>query len=167
MSSIIIYTTTADLDRLSVPSVIYTDTIAKNTIAIITYFENNPQLMLQFVGFNNALKRANQLNYEEKCGCFYKFLWNTQYNVVNSVSNTTLNFSQQVELYQYMLINWNNGQSYMHYLSAIALGILLKLKRAKYNITNGLCVCVSPLTTRTFANNYAFIQYLQENNINL
>jgi len=44
MSSIIIYTTTADLDRLSIPSLIYTDTIAHNTTAIITYFENNPQL---------------------------------------------------------------------------------------------------------------------------
>ena len=41
MSSIIIYTTTADLDRLSIPSLIYTDTIAHNTTAIITYFENN------------------------------------------------------------------------------------------------------------------------------
>lgn len=167
MSSIIIYTTTADLDRLSVPSIIYADTIAKNTTAITTYFENNPQLMLQFVGFNSALKLANQLNYEEKCGCFYKFPWNTQYNVVNSISTTTLIFSQQVELYQYMLMNWNNGLSYMRYLSAIALGILLKLKRAKYNISQGLCNCVSPLTTRTFSNNYAFIQYLKNNNLNL
>jgi len=167
MSSIIVYTTTADLDRLSVPSAIYSETIAKNTIAITTYFENNPQVMLQFVGFNSALKLANQLNYEEKCGCFYTFSWNTQYNVVNSVSKTILNFSQQVELYQYMLQNWNNGLSYMRYLSAIALGILLKLKRAKYNIQAGLCNCVSPLTTRTFPNNYAFIQYLKNNNLNL
>ncbi len=167
MSSIIVYTTTADLDRLCVPSAIYSETIAKNTTAITTYFENNPQVMLQFVGFNSALKLANQLNYEEKCGCFYTFSWNTQYNIVNSVSKTILNFSQQVELYQYMLQNWNNGLSYMRYLSAIALGILLKLKRAKYNIQAGLCNCVSPLTTRTFPNNYAFIQYLKNNNLNL
>ncbi len=167
MSSIIIYTTTADLDRLSVPSAIYTDTIAKNTNAIITYFENNPQVMIQFAGFNSALKRANQLNYENKCGCFYRFPWNTQYNVVNSVTSTILNFSQQVELYQYMLQNWNNGVSYMSYLSTIALGILLKIKRATYNINQGLCNCVSPLKTRTFQNNYAFIQYLRENNIKL
>ncbi len=167
MSSIIVYTTIADLDRLCVPSAIYTETIAHNITAITTYFENNPQVMLQFVGFNSALKRANQLNYEEKCGCFYTFPWNTQYNVVNSVSKTILNFSQQVELYQYMLQNWNNGASYMRYLSAIALGILLKLKRAKYNIQAGLCNCVSPLTTQTFPNNYAFIQYLKNNNLNL
>jgi hypothetical protein len=165
MSSIIVYTTTADLDRLSIPSIIYADTIAHNTTAIITYFENNPQIMLQFAGFNSALKRANQLNYEKKCGCFYTFPWNTQYNVVNNVSSTILNFSQQVELYQYMIMNWNNGQSYMHYLSTIALSILLKIKRTKYNIDRGLCNCVSPLTTRTFQNNYAFIQYLRENNI--
>ncbi len=167
MSSIIVYTTTADLDRLCVPSAIYAETIAHNTSAIITYFENNPQVMLQFVGFNSALKRANQLNYEKKCGCFYTFPWNTQYNVDNSVSSTILNFSQQVELYQYMLINWNNGVSYMRYLSAIALNILLKIKRAAYNIKAGLCNCVSPLTTQTFQNNYAFIQYLKNNNLNL
>ena len=42
MSSIIVYTTTADLDRLSVPSVIYADTIAKNFIVTIstTYTQN-------------------------------------------------------------------------------------------------------------------------------
>ncbi len=165
MSSIIIYTTTADLDRLSIPSAIYTETIAHNTTAITTYFENNPQVMLQFAGFNSTLKRTNQLNYEKKCGCFYTFPWNTQYNVEHSTTSTILNFSQQVELYQYMLINWNNGNSYMNYLSKIALGILLKLKRAKYNIDQGLCNCISPLTTRTFVNNYAFIQYLRDNNI--
>ncbi len=168
MSSIIVYTSVADLDRLAVPSVIYTETIARDTNAIITYFENNPQLMFQFAGFNSALKRANQLNYEKKCGCFYTFPWNTQYNVDNSVSQTILNFSQQVELYQYMIQHWNSpDQSYLQYLSQIALGILLKLKRAKYNIDNNLDVCCSPLTTRTFVNNYAFLQYLRENNISL
>lgn len=165
MSSIIVYTSTSELDRLSIPSAIYSDTIAKNSSAITTYFENNPELMLQFAGFNSALKRANQLNYEKKCGCFYTFPWNTQYNVEKSVSTTILNFSQQIELYQYMLIHWNDGVSYMRYLSVIALTILLKLKRAKYNIQNGLCNCVSPLTSRTFTNNYEFILYLKENNI--
>lgn len=167
MSSIIIYTTSVDLDRLSIPAVIYTETIAKNTTFITAYFENHPILMLQFIGFNTSLKRANQLNYEQKYGNLYKFPWNTQYNIINSISSTTLNFSQQVELYKYMIINWNNGQSYMRYLSTIALEIVFKLKRAKYNITNGLSVCFSPLTTRTFSNNYDFLQYLKENNFNL
>jgi hypothetical protein len=168
MSTIIVYTSVADLDRLAVPSVIYTETIARNTTAITTYFENNPQLMLQFVGMNSALKRANQLNYEKKCGCLYTFPWNTQYNVDNSISQTTLNFSQQVELYQYIIQHWNTpDQSYLQFLSAIALGILLKLKRAKYNIDNNLDVCCSPLTTQTFVNNYAFLQYLRTNNLPL
>lgn len=168
MSTIIVYTSVADLDRLAVPAVIYIETIARNTMAIITYFENNPQLALQFAGMNSALKYANQLNYEKKCGCLYTFPWNTQYNVVNSVPKTTLNFSQQVELYQYILQHWNTpDQSNLRYLSAIALTILLRLKRAKYNIENNLCVCCSPLTTRTFVNNYAFLQYLKDNNLPL
>lgn len=169
MSSIIVYTSVADLDRLAIPAVIYTDVIARNSAAILTYFENNPQLALQFAGMNSALKRANQLNYEKKCGCFYTFPWNTQYNVENSISQTTLNFSQQVELYKYMIQHWSPSpdQSYLRYVSAIALGLLLKLKRAKYNIENNLDVCCSPLTTRTFVNNYAFLQYLQENNLPL
>lgn len=168
MSSIIVYTSVSQLDQLILPSAIYTDTLARNTSALITYFENNPQLMLQFAGVNSALKQANQLNYNKKCGCFYTVPWNTQYNVVNSVSSTILNFSQQVELYQYLLQHWNNpDQSYFRYVSTIALYILLKLKRAKYNIDNNLDVCCSPLTTRTFVNNYAFLQYLRENNISL
>ena len=169
MSAIIVYTTTAELDQLCIPSAIYAETLAHNTNAIISYFESNPQVMLQFSGFNSALKQANQLNYDRKCGCFYTIPWNTQYNVVNSVPKTILNFSQQVELYQYMIANWNGNPptSYMRYLSVIALGILLNIKRAKYNIDNGLCVCKSPLTTITFQNNYQFILYLKENNIKL
>ncbi len=164
MSSIIVYTSISDLDRLAVPTAIYSDTIAHNTAALTTYFENHPELVLQFAGMNSALKYANQLNYNKKCGCLYSFPWNTQYNVVNSIPKTTLNFSQQVELYQYILQHWNNpNQSYLRYLSIIALTILLKLKRAKYNIENNLCVCCSPLTTRTFTNNYELLQYIKNN----
>ncbi len=164
--SVIVYTTTADLDRLAVPSAIYADTIARNTNALVAYFENNPQVMLAFAGMNSALKRANQLHYEKKCGCYYTFPWNTQYNVEEGVSATILNFSQQVELYIYMIQHWNTpDQSHLRYLSVIALGILAKLKRAKYNIDRGIDVCCSPMTTRTFVNNYAFIQYLRENAI--
>ncbi len=165
--SVGVFTNISDLDRLIVPTIIYTETLAKNTPAIITYFENNPQLMFQFIGLNVALKRSNQLNYERKCGCFYTVPWNTQYNVDNSVSSTILTFSQQVELYKYMLLHWSDGNSYTHYLSTIASSIILKLKRTKYNIDNNLSVCSSPLTTRTFTNNYAFLLYIRENNLPL
>jgi hypothetical protein len=167
---VVVYTNIEDLDRLAIPAAIYTETLAHNTSAIVAYMENNPSVLLGFAGFNSALKRANQLNSERKCGCLYTFPWQTQYAVVNSVSGSLyLTFSQQVELYQYMIANWygNPPASYMRYLSAIALSILLRLKQTKYIIDNGGCVCGSPLVTRSFSNNYEFLQFLKQNSIYL
>lgn len=167
--SIIVY---SSIDELLIPAAIYTETLAHNTSAIVAYFEANPQLIFQFVGFNGTLKRANQLDYERKCGCFYTIPWDSQYEVVNSVTaNLILNFTQQVEMYRFMIQNYNPdpatgfSASYMRYLSAIALGIALKLKQTKSYIDNNQCWCGSPLTTVSFANNYAYLLWLRQNNI--
>ena len=171
MSTVVaVYTNIADLDRLAIPAGIYTETLAHNTGAIVTYFENNIPVLLGFAGYNSALKKANQLNSDRKCGCLYTFGWQTQYAVVNGVTGSLyLTFSQQVELYQYMIANWygNPPASYMRYLSAIALMILLRLKQTKYLIENGGCICGSPLTTRTFSNNDEFMLFLKQNSIYL
>ena len=90
--------------------------------------------MFSFVGYNGALKLANQLAYNKKCGCFYKMPWVTYYDYVYGTKVTNLTFAQQVDEYRYMILNWTPSprMSYMQYLSQIALGMILEIKQYIY-----------------------------------
>ena len=140
---IINFGTTEDMDMYLIPNVIYNETIHKQKVKIQEYFIKNPKLMLSFVGFNGALKLANQLAYNKKCGCFYTMPWVTYYDYVNNAKSTSLTFAQQVDEYRYMILNWYPSPriSYMQYLSQIALGMILDIKQYWYYIQNNLSDC--------------------------
>ena len=129
-----------EVDRLLIPNVIYDDTISRNTDELIKYFINNPNLTVQFVGFNGALKLSNQLASQQKCSCFYTVPWVTQFAYLNNKDKTILLFNQQLKQYRYMIRYWypSPQQSYMRYLSSIALNIILNIKRYSYNSQNNL-----------------------------
>jgi hypothetical protein len=65
---IINFGTTEDMDKYLIPNAIYNETINKHKAKIQEYFIQNPLIMLSFVGYNSALKLANQLAYNKKCG---------------------------------------------------------------------------------------------------
>ena len=152
MNKYIVNTSTSDnpgkiLDTQLIPNEIYNLTINRETKSIQKYFLNNPFLMLSFVGFNGKLKQANQLASERKCGCFYNMPWVTKFAADKNSKKTILIYNQQVSLYRYMISFWYpnqknllNKQSYLRYLSMIALGMILDLKRFNYNLQNNLGV---------------------------
>jgi hypothetical protein len=167
MTVIIDFETSKNMDMNLIPYKIYDDTINKRTIKIQNYFILNPYLMYSFVGYNGALKLANQLASNKKCGCFYDIPWITHYANVNETKKTTLSFSQQVDEYRYMIKFWYPSPeiSYMQYLSQIALGMILDISRFYYNITNNLDTCSlfsKKWYSKNFDNPKKFLNYISK-----
>ena len=75
MTVIINLNSAKDIDSAIIPEVIYNETINKEKEKIENYFILHPKLLFSFVGFNGALKLANQLSSDKKCGCYYKIPW--------------------------------------------------------------------------------------------
>ena len=140
---IINFGTAEDMDTYLIPNAIYKETINQHKVKIQEYFIKHPKLMFSFVGFNGALKLANQLAYNKKCGCFYKMPWVTYYDAQFGTKNTCLTFAQQVEEYRYMILYWYPSPkiSHMQFLSQIALGMILDIKQYWYYIQNNLSDC--------------------------
>jgi hypothetical protein len=143
MTIIINFITTENMDMGLIPEEIYDITINKNKKQIENYFILHPLLLYSFVGFNGALKLANQLNSNKKCGCFYNVPWITHYAAVNNTKITSLSFTQQVEEYRYMILYWTPSPkiSYMQYLSQIALSMILDISQYMYYTSNNLETC--------------------------
>ena len=143
MTVIINFNSNAELDKSIIPNAIYNETINKEKIKIQNYFILHPLLLYSFVGYNGALKLANQLASNKKCGCYYKIPWKTYYEVNNNTSNISLSFNQQVEEYRYMIQFWYPSPeiSYMQYLSEIALTMILDISQFLYYRTNNLESC--------------------------
>ena len=165
MPTIINFTSTEQLDQDIIPYVIYDETINKEKKKIQSYFILHPQLLYSFVGYNGKLKLANQLASDKKCGCFYEIPWKTYYDSVNNTKTTTLTFSQQVEEYRYMILNWypSPRMSYMQYLSEIALTMILDISQYRYYITNNLYTCAifqKTYYTDNFKNELSFRKYI-------
>jgi hypothetical protein len=157
-----------EIDEAIIPEVIYNETINKEKEKIQDYFILHPKLLLSFVGYNSALKLANQLAYNKKCGCFYNIPWLTYYGSQNNVKITTLSFAQQVQQYRFMIRYWYPSPeiSNMQYLSNIALGMLLQIKQYRYYQSNNLEDC-KIFQQKYYKNNFqsqkAFINYLNIN----
>ena len=143
MVVIINFGTTENLDIEIIPEEIYNMTINKEKLKIQNYFILHPSLLYSFVGFNGALKLANQLNSNKKCGCFYTIPWKTHYDFINDTKSTSLSFAQQVEEYRYMILYWTPSpkMSYMQYLSQIALTMILDISQYMYYLSNNLSSC--------------------------
>ena len=81
--------------------------------------------------------------------------WKTHYDEVYGTKKTILSFTQQVDEYRYMILNWTPSprMSYMQYLSQIALGMILEIKQYIYYITNNLdpcSICIKPYYKNNF-----------------
>ena len=132
-----------ELDTFLIPNEIYDLTINRETKNIQKYFfQQNPKLMLSFVGFNSKLKMSNRLLSERKCSCFYTVPWITKYQVDNNNDKSIILFNQQIQIYQYMIKYWypSPEMSNMRYLSSIALDIIRQIKQYVYYMNNNL-VC--------------------------
>jgi hypothetical protein len=153
-----------NMDIDVIPEEIYDLTIQRETEKIQNYLIKHIPLLYSFVGFNGALKLANQLNYNKKCGCFYKIPWKTHYDEIKNVNSTILVFSQQVDLYRYMIQEANNSN--MCYLSQIALTIIQNISLYMYYISNNLDPCFIS-QKKWFKNNFnsisAFRIYIMNN----
>jgi len=169
MTVIIDLNSSKDIDIAIIPEVIYNETINKEKEKIENYFILHPKLLFSFVGYNSALKLANQLSSDKKCGCYYKIPWITHYGTINNITGVDLSFSQQVELYRYMILYWKPSPeiSYMQYLSQIALNMIQDIKQFLYYRTNNLEYC-SLNTKKYYINNFtsqkSFIDYLNLKN---
>ncbi len=145
MSSVFILPTETDseIDVAIIPNEMYDITINRQKLKIQEYFIDHPQLMFSFIGYNSALKLANQLAYDKKCKCSYLIPWITKYQVENNTAKIKLTFSQQVSEYRYMILNWypSPNISNMRYLSNIALGIIQDLGLYRYYLGNNLQGC--------------------------
>lgn len=131
----------ADIDTAIIPNALYKYTIDKNKEAIQDYFILHPLLMYSFVGYNSALKLAEFLTANKKCGCYYKIPWKTYYQVENNLDEQfSLAFAQQVAEYRYMILHWYPSPeiSHMQYLSRIALGMIQDIGVYRYNLGNNL-----------------------------
>jgi len=137
------FNSTSDIDNVIIPDVIYKQTINRETQKIQDYFILHPQLLLSFVGYNSALKLANQLASDKKTGNFYTLPWITYYQNKNNTSRLALSFSQQVEEYRYMNRYWlpSPVESNMEYLSRIALTMIQQIRQYKYYTQNNLYDC--------------------------
>lgn len=172
MTIIINFTTTEALDNDIIPQEIYNLTINKETLQIQNYFILHPKLLYSFVGYNGALKLANQLSSQKKCGCFYKLPWVTHYAYVNNLKDVSISFSQQVEEYRYMIRFWTPSpkMSYMQYLSQIALAMILDISQYMYYLSNNLEPCTI-YTKKYYTNNFSspqvFRYYIFKNFANI
>jgi hypothetical protein len=135
--------TDSEIDVAIIPNEMYDITINRQKLKIQEYFISHPKLMFSFVGFNSALKLANQLASDKKCKCNYLIPWITKYQVDNNTRDVKLTFSQQVAEYRYMILNWYPSPSIsnMRYLSNIALGIIQDLGVYRYYLGNNLQTC--------------------------
>jgi len=136
--------TISQVDYDIIPEVIFDLTINQNTAEIENYFILHPYLLYSFVGYNGALKLANQLNSDKKCGCLYKLPWKTHYDTINNLKGSQLSFSQQVDEYRYMIshmIGQIKNFSHMQYLSKIALAMILDINLFLYYRSNNLYYC--------------------------
>jgi hypothetical protein len=172
MSLLINFQTTEELDRSIIPWAIYNETINKEKLKIQNYFILHPKLLFSFIGYNSALKLANELASNKKCGCLYKFPWKTYYDEINDTKKTYLSFSQQVEEYRYMILYWqpNPIKSYMQYLSQIALNMILQIKLYTYSLQNNLYYCTifnEKYYTNNFKNPQLFKLYIYQNLANM
>lgn len=168
MTVIINFNTDQELDKALIPYNIYNETINKEKIKIETYFILHPLLLFSFVGYNGALKLANQLASNKKCGCFYTVPWKTYYGVTNNTGKLSISFNQQVQEYRYMIRFWYPSPdiSYMQYLSQIALGMILDIKQFLYYRTNNLEDCTifqKKYYIDNFNNQRAFLNYININ----
>jgi hypothetical protein len=160
-------TTDSELDIYLIPNEIYNETINREKYKIENYFILHPHLLQSFVGFNGALKLANQLSSDKKCGCFYKMPWYTYYDHINNIKKTTLTFAQQVQEYRYMIRYWLPSPeiSNLQYLSQIALGMILEISQFRYYLSNNLnscLLCTKRYYTDNFKNMRSFIVYLNK-----
>lgn len=172
MTTIISFTTIEEMDEDLIPYNIYNETINKEKIKIQSYFILHPKLLYSFVGFNGTLKLANQLSSNKKCGCFYKIPWKTYYDFKNNTKVTTLTFSQQVDEYRYMILNWTPSPkiSYMQYLSEIALAMILDISQYMYYRSNNLQTCIifnKKYYINNFKNEKVFNYYVYNNFSNI
>lgn len=137
--------TPQEVDYDIIPEDIFNETLAQNTEFIENYFILHPAFLYSFVGYNGALKLANQLNSDLKCGCFYNLPWKTHYDTVQNVKNSKLSFSQQVVEYRYMISHMKDRNrpvfSYMQYLSNIALTMILDINLFLTYRANNLYYC--------------------------
>ena len=143
MYNFLIYQDASELDKLILPAVLYNAVINKKKNVIIKYLEKHPQLALKIFGFNQTLKIANSYKAQNKCGCFTTVPWVTYYQKENNKSRTIISFTQQNEIYRYMIQYWYPSPdiSNMRYLSNIALTLLLNVKLAWSYIGNNLEPC--------------------------
>jgi hypothetical protein len=137
------FNSTATIDNEIIPYVIYNETINRETEKIQDYFILHPRLLVSFVGYNSALKLANQLSSDKKTGNFYTLPWITYYQHTNNTIPLALSFSQQVEEYRYMNRYWlpSPVESNMEYLSRIALTMIQEIRQYKYYTQNNLYDC--------------------------
>ena len=165
MITIIKSTTTEQLDKDIIPYELYDYTINKDKLSIQNYLILHPYLLYSFVGYNGALKLANQLSSDKKCGCYYTIPWKTYYGHTTNTSKNSLTFSQQVEEYRYMILNWypSPKMSYMQYLSQIALSMVLDISQYMYYTSNNLYPCSfyqKKYYSDNFANEILFRKYI-------
>lgn len=172
MITIIKSTTTEQLDKDIIPYELYNYTINKDKLSIQNYLILHPYLLYSFVGYNGALKLANQLSSDKKCGCYYTIPWKTNYGYTTNTSKNSLTFSQQVEEYRYMILNWYPSPriSYMQYLSQIALAMVLDISQYMYYLSNNLQTCTI-FDKKYYLNNFTsqlqFRKYIYKNFTNL
>ena len=167
MAVILNLNTNKEIDNAIIPEVIYNETLNKETEKIENYFILHPKLLLSFVGYNGALKLANQLAYNKKCGCYYKLPWITHYTITHNTKNVYMSFSQQVEEYRYMILYWLPSPeiSYMQYLSQIALRMIQDIKTFLYYRSNNLEECTifnKKYYINNFKNKKIFLNYLNK-----
>jgi hypothetical protein len=161
------------LDKEIIPYVIYNETLNKEKLKIQSYFIKHLRLLYSFVGYNGALKLANQLASNKKCGCYYRLPWKTYYSNENNIKGgVSLSFSQQVEEYRYMILNWYPSPklSYMQYLSEIALSMILDISQYMYYLQNNLQTCTifsKKYYLDNFKNDKEFRFYIYQNFANI
>jgi hypothetical protein len=160
------------IDRVIIPNAVYDLVIERKTLQLKKYLEQHPKLMFNIAQFNQTLKVSNQYASDNKCNCAYQLPWVTKYGATNNLGKSIyLSFTQQVEMYRYMIRYWYPYPkiSNMRYLSMVALGTLQELKLAKTMIGEGKNPCVvgqkDVIVGKTFSSNYKFIQYLDNHYI--
>lgn len=161
MSNFLLYQDASELDKLALPAPLYNAVINRRKGVILNYLEKHPQLAIKIFQFNQTLKMANSYKSQNKCGCFISVPWYTYYQKTEKKPKLFLSFTQQNELYRYMIVNWYPYPtiSNMRYLSNLALGLLQNVRLAWSYIANNLQPCIynnSLLKTYKINNVYDF-----------
>ena len=143
MYNYLVYQDAQELDKLVLPAVLYNAVINKRKNVILKYLEKHPKLALKIFNFNQTLKIASSYKAEDKCGCFTTIPWFTQYQKEQNKPRMIISFTQQNELYRYMIQYWYPypNISNMRYLSNLAMGLLQNVKLAWSYIGNNLQPC--------------------------